>query len=79
MNSSKVFIIIYGEKGETDKLRLKRLDADAFERGQTDVIKVTGANVGTINKINISHDGTQIGDGWYLDNVSVEVNDKSYK
>ena len=78
----------HGNVPETDLLK-KGLDAlhkeitktglGLFEKGQTDVIKIKGLNVGEIKKINISHDGKSMGDGWYLDTAKITVNDKSYK
>jgi hypothetical protein len=50
-----------------------------FENGKTDVIKIKGSNVGEIKKINISHDGKGIGDGWFLETVKITVNDKTYE
>ena len=75
---AKVYIIIYGEKEQTEKINLSK-DKDPFEKGKEDSFKIHSKNVGDIKKINISHDGKNIGDGWYLDSVKVTVNGKSYE
>ena len=74
-----MFIIIYGEKSQTEKINLVKENKDPFEKGQTDSFKVKGLNVGQVKKINISHDGTKIGDGWYLEDVSVTLNETTTK
>jgi hypothetical protein len=70
-------LIIYGDKSETEKLHLTKENASAllnklFEKGQTDVFKVKAANVGDIKRINISHDGHGIGNGWFIDSIKIE-------
>ncbi len=75
---ANVFIIIYGENTKTEKIPLKKDSGDPFEKGQTDLIIIKGLNVGEIKKINISHDGKSIGDGWYLEQILISIGDKSY-
>ena len=58
---------------------MKETDKNPFEKGKTDIFKVTALNVGDVKKINMSHDGIGVGDGWYLDQVSVSVNGKNYR
>ena len=74
-----VFIIIYGENSKTEKIALKKDSGDPFERKQTDVIKIKALNVKEIKKINISHDGKSVGDGWYLEEIKLSFDQKSYK
>jgi hypothetical protein len=52
---------------------LKKEKEDPFERNKTDEFKVTGLDVGEVKKINLSHDGKSMGDGWYVDTVTVVV------
>jgi lipoxygenase homology domain-containing protein 1 len=75
---ANVFIIIYGENTKTEKIPLKKDSGDPFEKGKTDIIKMKGLNVGEIKKINISHDGKSIGDGWYLEQILISIGEKSY-
>jgi hypothetical protein len=76
---SNVFIVIYGENSKTEKIPLKVTDKNPFEKGKTDTFIVAGSNVGDVKKINMSHDGLGVGDGWYLDQVTVSVNGKNYR
>ena len=75
--NANVFIIIYGDKLKTDKIQLKKENGDPFERKQSDVFKVNGLDVGEVKKINLSHDGKSIGDGWYIDTVTIVANGKT--
>ena len=71
---SNVFLIIYGENGETPKLNLSALQVgrtDLFERGKTDVIQVKSKNVGKVTKLHVSHDGAGIGSGWFLESIEL--------
>jgi lipoxygenase homology domain-containing protein 1 len=78
---SNVFLILYGEKGQSGKLRLKNstTNANPFEKGKKDTFKVITSNIGDINKINISHDGSGPGAGWYVESIQVNnlTNNKS--
>jgi hypothetical protein len=49
-----VFIILYGENGDTGK-RILTSAKDAFERNQIDVFTVEAEDVGAIKKIRIGH------------------------
>jgi hypothetical protein len=70
---SNVYLNIYGEKGETGKIHLKKStnNKDAFEKGKTDIFEIKSKNVGNITKINISHDGEGLGNGWFLESIKV--------
>jgi len=71
---ANVFLIIYGDKGETDKLHLtKQIGNDKlFEKDQTDVFTIKALNVGEVKKINISHDGKGMGAGWFVETIKIE-------
>lgn len=71
---SAVSIIIYGDKGETEKIQLKEstTNKNPFEKGKTDKFVLNALNVGDIKKINISHDGVGIGNGWFCDKIEVK-------
>ena len=79
---ANVFIIVYGKSGKsTPKLKLttRERGGDAFEKGKTDVFKLTSENVGEISKIKISHDGIGLGAGWFCEKITVinKVNNKA--
>ncbi len=44
---------------------------DNFEQGDVDTFEITDTDVGEIKKINISHNGEGLGEGWYLKKVTV--------
>ncbi|XP_074669791.1 lipoxygenase homology domain-containing protein 1 [Strix aluco] len=69
--NAKVFMQIYGESGKTELIILENR-SNNFERGATDVFKREAADVGKIYKIRIGHDGTGIGDGWFLESVTLK-------
>uniref|UniRef100_A0A8C2T270 Lipoxygenase homology PLAT domains 1 n=1 Tax=Coturnix japonica TaxID=93934 RepID=A0A8C2T270_COTJA len=69
--NAKVFMQIYGETGKTELIILENR-SNNFERGATDIFKVEAADVGKIYKIRIGHDGTGIGDGWFLESVTLK-------
>ncbi|XP_068857631.1 lipoxygenase homology domain-containing protein 1 [Aphelocoma coerulescens] len=69
--NAKVFMQIYGESGKTELIILENR-SNNFERGATDIFKREAADVGKIYKIRIGHDGTGIGDGWFLESVTLK-------
>jgi lipoxygenase homology domain-containing protein 1 len=52
---------------------LKKEEGDPFEKNKTDEFKLNGLDVGEVTKINLSHDGKSMGDGWYVDTVTIVV------
>uniref|UniRef100_A0A8C3KZD0 Lipoxygenase homology domains 1 n=1 Tax=Chrysolophus pictus TaxID=9089 RepID=A0A8C3KZD0_CHRPC len=69
--NAKVFMQIYGETGKTELIILENR-SNNFERGSTDIFKIEAADVGKIYKIRIGHDGKGIGDGWFLESVTLK-------
>ncbi|XP_050769305.1 lipoxygenase homology domain-containing protein 1 [Gymnogyps californianus] len=69
--NAKVFMQIYGETGKTELITLENR-SNNFERGATDIFKREAADVGKIYKIRIGHDGKGIGDGWFLESVTLK-------
>ena len=71
---ANVFLIMYGEKGQSGKLKLRQPtnNKDPFEKGKKDIFKLMTSNIGDINKINISHDGSGPGAGWYVESIEVK-------
>lgn len=78
---AKVFLKIYGEKGDTGKRTLKKSDntSDAFERGRLDEFKIEADDIGRIEKILIGHDGKGPGSGWFLDYVEIDLPSKGLR
>ncbi|KFQ27750.1 Lipoxygenase homology domain-containing protein 1, partial [Merops nubicus] len=69
--NAKVFMQIYGETGKTELIILENR-SNNFERGATDIFKREAADVGKIFKIRIGHDGKGIGDGWFLESITLK-------
>uniref|UniRef100_A0A4W4F748 PLAT domain-containing protein n=1 Tax=Electrophorus electricus TaxID=8005 RepID=A0A4W4F748_ELEEL len=66
---SKVYITIFGEKGDTGERRLKRSNNfNKFERGQTDTFSITAVELGPLKKLRIRQDSSV---SWYLDRVEI--------
>lgn len=72
---ANVYLIIFGAKGDTGQLMLRQSASfkNKFERGKTDVFKIEATDIGQIKRIKVGHDGTSIGDGWFLDEVKILV------
>ncbi|GFN94528.1 lipoxygenase-like protein domain-containing protein 1 [Plakobranchus ocellatus] len=67
---ANVYIVIQGTKGKTKKLFMD--DArNNFERGMTEVFELNASNVGHITRINIGHDNSGPGAGWFCEDVTV--------
>ncbi|KAG8456825.1 hypothetical protein GDO86_002563 [Hymenochirus boettgeri] len=75
-SDSRVFVKLYGEKGDTNKQFLLVSDNDLpdnFERGRVDNFTINTIDIGKINKLLIGHDNVGIRAGWFLANVVVQV------
>ena len=70
---ANVFMIIYGTRGETKPIQLNELIArNAFEAGNVDYVKLAHENLGSIKKVKIWHDEKWLGDGWFLNKISIK-------
>ncbi len=77
---ANVSMIIYGSRGETPTIRLNELiSRNAFEAGNIDYIKIANKDLGTIKKILIWHDEKWLGDGWFLNKISVTKDDTGFE
>uniref|UniRef100_A0A669B819 Lipoxygenase homology PLAT domains 1 n=1 Tax=Oreochromis niloticus TaxID=8128 RepID=A0A669B819_ORENI len=82
-SDSKVFVKLYGEKGDTSKVILAVSDNDLrnyFETGRTDIFTLETSDIGKINRLLIGHTNEGLRAGWFLDSVqiSVPVHGKQY-
>lgn len=68
---ANVFMILYGENGDTGRRELKKKFRDLFERGNMDDFKIEALDLGKLTKLFIEHDNHGIGAGWMLDRVEV--------
>lgn len=75
---ANVSMIIYGSKRKTETIRLNELiTRNAFEAGQTDFLKIAQPDLGIIKKIKIWHDEKFVGDGWFLNKITVSNPNKN--
>ncbi|XP_059165230.1 lipoxygenase homology domain-containing protein 1-like isoform X3 [Physella acuta] len=68
---AKVFIQLNGPKGTTGRIVLEEQNSKSFEKGSVDQFTVMGPDVGQVTSIEIGHDNSGIGPGWFLDSVEV--------
>ncbi|XP_016306772.1 lipoxygenase homology domain-containing protein 1-like [Sinocyclocheilus anshuiensis] len=75
-SDSKVFVKLYGEKNDTNKMLLVVSDNDLgnyFETGQTDIFTIETFDIGKINRLLIGHTNEGLQAGWFLDSVQIWV------
>ncbi|XP_071750893.2 lipoxygenase homology domain-containing protein 1 [Centroberyx gerrardi] len=75
-SDSKVFVKLYGEKGDTSKMMLVVSDnnlGNYFETGRIDVFVVDTFDIGQINRLMIGHTNEGMRAGWFLDSVQIMV------
>ncbi|CAF2932764.1 unnamed protein product [Rotaria sp. Silwood2] len=81
---ANVYISLFGDKDKLERRQLKEsLDGarNLFEQGATNRFQIYAADVGKIKTIRIEHDGSGLGNGWYLDSIEVRhiSHDETYK
>ncbi|XP_075440426.1 oxygen-regulated protein 1 isoform X2 [Ascaphus truei] len=71
---SNVYINLFGTKGDSGKRKLHKTKNQKvdFQKGQVDIFCVQAVSLGTLRKIQISHDGTKPGSGWFLDKIIIQ-------
>ncbi|KAJ8400007.1 hypothetical protein AAFF_G00400460, partial [Aldrovandia affinis] len=69
--NANVYIQMYGEEGKTEVFTLQNR-SNNFERGTTEIFKIEAMDVGKVFKVRIGHDGSGIGDGWFLEKVDIK-------
>uniref|UniRef100_A0AAY5K4A4 PLAT domain-containing protein n=1 Tax=Esox lucius TaxID=8010 RepID=A0AAY5K4A4_ESOLU len=75
-SDSKVFVKLYGEKGDTTRMLLMVSDNDLrnyFETGRTDVFSIETCDIGQIHRLLIGHTNEGLRAGWFLDSVQITV------
>ncbi|RMC16365.1 hypothetical protein DUI87_06692 [Hirundo rustica rustica] len=76
--NAKVFMQIYGEAGKTELIILEtdpttlKGEPQISSSDNAETLQREAADVGKIYKIRIGHDGTGIGDGWFLESVTLK-------
>ena len=75
---ANVFLTLMGDNGQSPEFPLKdsETNRNKFERGQSDIFKVTTPDLGYVYKVQIRHDNSGLmGADWYLDHVEVTTDD----
>ncbi|MCJ8735061.1 hypothetical protein PDJAM_G00242560 [Pangasius djambal] len=75
-SDSKVFVKLYGEKGDTSKMMLVVSSNDLqnyFETGRVDIFTIETFDIGQINRLLIGHTNEGMRAGWFLDSVQIKV------
>ncbi|XP_076859680.1 lipoxygenase homology domain-containing protein 1 [Brachyhypopomus gauderio] len=80
---ANVFLIIFGENGDTGTLALKECsNRNKFERKQMDVFRFHDVlSLGELSKIRVWHDNKGPGPGWHLENIDIkdELMDQTFR
>ncbi|KAM3867839.1 lipoxygenase homology domain-containing protein 1 [Diretmus argenteus] len=75
-SDSKVFVKLYGEKGDTSRMMLVVSDnnlGNYFETGRIDIFIAETFDIGQINRLMIGHTNEGMRAGWFLDSVQIRV------
>ncbi len=68
---SNVYLMLYGQNGQTDWILLPPEDIFAFEQDSTDKFVVQAPDVGTLTRCCVGHDSSA-DSGWYVAAVRVQ-------
>ncbi|ELT98105.1 hypothetical protein CAPTEDRAFT_225952 [Capitella teleta] len=70
---AKVYVNLIGKNGDSGKrpLNISQRSSNKFESGKTDEFSLEAVDLGEIEKLVVSHNGTGVGSGWYLEEVIV--------
>ncbi|XP_052229243.1 lipoxygenase homology domain-containing protein 1-like isoform X2 [Dreissena polymorpha] len=72
--SSNVWIKIVGpKKKDTGQLFLELAQKDHFAPGSTEIFSIEAVDVGEVKKLEVGHDGTAPGSGWFLKEIEVDI------
>ncbi|XP_035234693.1 lipoxygenase homology domain-containing protein 1 isoform X2 [Anguilla anguilla] len=75
-SDSKVFVKLYGDKGDTSKMMLVVSDnnlSNYFETGRIDIFTIDTSDIGQISRLLIGHTNEGLRAGWFLDSVQITV------
>ncbi|KAK2563931.1 EGF-like repeat and discoidin I-like domain-containing protein 3 [Acropora cervicornis] len=72
---ARVFIILFGEKGRSKEIELESKGRNDFEKGQKDTFFIQAKDLGRLTAINIRHDNSWFGSGWFLEKVRIKPTD----
>ena len=67
--NANVKITLFGELGDSGEVDLDRKLEDNFERGKKDVFDLKFKDLGKLEKVKVSQDGSGFRSAWFLDKV----------
>ncbi|KAI8774235.1 lipoxygenasey domain-containing protein 1 [Biomphalaria glabrata] len=71
-SNAKIHLNIFGDLGDSGKRLLRISDkVKPFQRGQSDTFEIEAVHLGALNKIQIGHNETKPGDGWFCEKVVI--------
>ena len=65
---AQVKLTLMGEEGESGEIELER-EEDSFSRGMQDTFELKMKELGKLEKLKISHDGSGFKSAWFLEKV----------
>ncbi|KAM8967369.1 oxygen-regulated protein 1 [Pelodytes ibericus] len=70
---TNVYINIFGTSGDSGKRKLHKSQNQTFkfQKGQVDIFCIQAISLGQLKKIQISRDGAEQGNGWFLDKIRI--------
>ncbi|XP_056189557.1 lipoxygenase homology domain-containing protein 1-like [Falco biarmicus] len=70
---ANVHIILFGNEDKSEVFQLSQSleHRDPFERGKVDTFKIKTKNLGSLQSIEIGHDGKGFASGWFLEKVEI--------
>ncbi|UCE07926.1 MAG: hypothetical protein JSW07_07815 [bacterium] len=69
---ARVFLTLFGDKGESIEERLDTPNHDDFVRNATDVFTISTDYLGELTKLRIRHDNSGDSPGWNLDYIEIQ-------
>lgn len=70
---SNVYIMLFGENGQTDWIFLPPPDVFAFEEGNIDKFLIDTPDLGALTRVCVAHDAAA-DSGWYVTSVKIRHN-----
>ncbi|KAK7503970.1 hypothetical protein BaRGS_00004702, partial [Batillaria attramentaria] len=70
---ANVYLTVYGDRGDTGVRQLFAPNKDSvFKKGQTNHFTLEAVSLGKLKRVIVGHDGTNPGEGWFLDRIMIQ-------
>nr|XP_039257172.1 lipoxygenase homology domain-containing protein 1-like [Styela clava] len=67
-----VWVNLYGTHGDTGLRKVSSGKWDSFKKGSQETVTIETVDVGEPRKISVNHNGSGLGAGWFLEDVSIQ-------